>query len=92
MNGPAIPCGSNTELMVERIPLLVNGVSDKDIRKEKASASRHHCTPRALSTISALLISFVTIVESLEDGMVLVTSVSLHANLVKLKPPERHSF
>ena len=50
MNGPAKPGGSYMELTIDRMPLLVTGLSLMTILKPKWSEDTFHRTPSALST------------------------------------------
>ena len=47
MTGEAIPIGSKRELIVERIPLFVNGLEGRFGMSKKLSFFVFHCTPRA---------------------------------------------
>ena len=71
MTGAMRPRGSKIELALDSIPLLVQGLSFKVMRKEKESFLMHHWTPSARSTGSRSLfrLTFLISLALSSDGM-----------------------
>ena len=92
MNGATKPRGSNTELTVDKIPLLDRGLSYKMILNWSVLDSMHQWTPRARSIAVFLLTrrwSFVSAAR-FSCGMELKTSLLFEVNLCSRKPPLWH--
>ena len=94
MRGTSIPRGSNTELTVDRIPLLVRGWSLSWTLNWRGSDSTHHWTPRARSIgrVSFVISRFWRSFERSSFGMTSITDLWLDMNLWRLKPPFSHNF
>ena len=90
MNGVTRPRGSNTELTVDKIPLLDRGLSCRMILNWSFSDSMHQCTPRARSMVAPSLIrwwSVRSVARSSCETELNTTSLLLEVNFCSRKPP-----
>ena len=85
-NGAAKPKGSNTDPIMDKIPLRIGGLSLTLTSKPNVLVFTLHCTQSARSTACWRLISLIVCARS-GSGIVSRTSRSLLIHFISRKPP-----